>query len=106
MADRVVCCDGTWNTPDDVDDGLPAATNVHKIYSALADRDSRKSYYHPGVGTGGGWWTRVAGGAAGVGLTKNVKSAYRGSPTPMNPAIGSGCSASAGAPSPCGRSAG
>ncbi|WP_020184622.1 DUF2235 domain-containing protein [Methylopila sp. 73B] len=77
MTDRVVCCDGTWNTPDDVDDGLPAATNVHKIYSALADPDPRKRYYHPGVGTGGGWWTRVAGGAAGVGLTKNVKSAYR-----------------------------
>ena len=31
MTDLVVCCDGTWNTPDDLDDGLPAPTNVLKL---------------------------------------------------------------------------
>lgn len=80
MADIVVCCDGTWNTPTDMDNGLPAPTNVFKIYSALAPTDAEgvaiKRYYHPGVGTDGGWWDRVAGGGMGVGLAKNVHSAY------------------------------
>lgn len=24
----VICCDGTWNTPDQIDGGIPAPTNV------------------------------------------------------------------------------
>ena len=35
MADVVVCCDGTWNTPDDTENGLPSPTNVYKIFNAL-----------------------------------------------------------------------
>ena len=81
MADLVVCCDGTWNTPDDLDAGLPAPTNVVKIYNALDTDDGPASairrYYHPGVGTDGGWWERLKGGGAGAGLGKNVISAYR-----------------------------
>ncbi|GLK78341.1 DUF2235 domain-containing protein [Methylopila turkensis] len=81
MADVVVCCDGTWNTPDDLDGGLPAPTNVVKIYNALAeigaDKTPIRRYYHPGVGTDGGWWDRALGGGVGAGLGQNVKSAYR-----------------------------
>ncbi|WP_075290332.1 DUF2235 domain-containing protein [Pararhizobium arenae] len=76
----VVFCDGTWNTPDQMEDGLPAPTNVVKLRNALAAVDKngqeQRVYYHPGVGTDGGLWDRVAGGGMGEGLDKNIMSAY------------------------------
>lgn len=76
----LIFCDGTWNTPDQMDDGLPAPTNVVKLRNALekldADGGEQRSYYHPGVGTDGGWWDRIAGGGLGEGLDKNIMSAY------------------------------
>lgn len=79
MANLVVCCDGTWNTPEDMDHGLPSPTNVVKLFHALErdDPKQQKAYYHPGVGTGKGWWDHVIGGSTGEGLDKNIKSAYR-----------------------------
>ena len=82
MANIVVCCDGTWNTLDERDGGVPCPTNVVKIYNAIADTDStgtkQKKYYHSGVGTEGGILGRFIGGAVGDGLDKNIKSAYNG----------------------------
>lgn len=81
MANLVVCSDGTWNTPDDMDGGVPAPTNVVKLFNALAASDAngteQKKYYHPGVGTDGGWWNRLVGGGAGEGLDRNIKSGYQ-----------------------------
>ena len=55
MKRLIVCCDGTWNNPAKEDNGIPAPTNVFKMYNALADHDARSAveqhkYYHPGVG--------------------------------------------------------
>lgn len=76
----VVFSDGTWNTPDQMDAGLPAPTNVVKLRNALAAEDKagaeQRVYYHPGVGTDGTWWDRVAGGGLGEGLDRNIMSAY------------------------------
>lgn len=76
----VVCCDGTWNTPDDLDQGIPAPTNVVKLRNILADTGPegarQRVYYHPGVGADGTRWERLAGGGMGEGLEKNVQSAY------------------------------
>ncbi|OBC08155.1 hypothetical protein A5784_07565 [Mycobacterium sp. 852013-50091_SCH5140682] len=70
----VVCCDGTWNTPDQL-----APTNVTKIALAVADHDAKgieqRVFYSLGVGTGRG--ERVIGGAFGYGLSHNVIEAYR-----------------------------
>jgi len=81
MRNLVVCCDGTWNTPDQNEDGTPTPTNVCRLFNALADKDSdgnpQLKYYHPGVGTDGTWWERLAGGGIGVGLSKNIQSAYK-----------------------------
>ena len=81
MRNLVVCCDGTWNTPEQRDEGVPVPTNVVRLYNAVAERDAageeQLRYYHPGVGSEGNWWERLAGGSAGVGLTRNVLSAYR-----------------------------
>jgi uncharacterized protein (DUF2235 family) len=86
----VVCCDGTWNTPR-------TETNIFRTYHFLRERlgappevtqkngvttCSGKAkdgsevllFYDQGVGTD--WFSRLAGGAAGVGLSDNVRDAY------------------------------
>jgi uncharacterized protein (DUF2235 family) len=81
MANVVVCSDGTWNTPGERKGEDPTPTNVVKLYNALAERDGERvdqcKYYHPGVGTEGGLWSRLAGGGLGRGLDRNIMSAYR-----------------------------
>jgi uncharacterized protein (DUF2235 family) len=81
MANLVICCDGTWNTPDQLDKGAPAPTNVVRLYNAVADVDNQgleqTRYYHPGVGTNGGWWDKAVGGGTGAGLDNNIMSAYQ-----------------------------
>ncbi len=75
----VVCCDGTWNTPDQSTDGRACPTNVTKLALALApvgeDGVEQRLFYHQGVGTER--WERIRGGAFGLGLSRNVKEAYR-----------------------------
>jgi len=81
MRNLVVCADGTWNTPDQEDDGIPAPTNVVKLYNCVAGKDGGGTeqlvYYHPGVGSEGNWWDRFKGGSVGAGLSKNIMSASR-----------------------------
>lgn len=72
----VVCCDGTWNTPDQQQQGRPAPTNVARIHHTVADRANQLRYYHPGVGTGPGLLDHLEGGLVGKGLSENIKSAY------------------------------
>lgn len=80
MKRLVVCCDGTWNTPDQEDNGIPAPTNVFKLYNAVAEHDfnhiKQLKYYHPGVGGNGGIVDSILGGAVGVGISRNICSAY------------------------------
>jgi uncharacterized protein (DUF2235 family) len=76
----VVCCDGTWNTPDDVKGGVRTPTNVTKLALGVAPVDPATdtpqiTFYHRGVGTGR--WERLRGGAFGFGLSRNICQAYR-----------------------------
>lgn len=75
----VVCCDGTWNTPDQTAEGRPSQTNVTKLATAVADHDGagvpQVVYYQPGVGTSPG--ERLRGGAFGMGLSRGVQEVYR-----------------------------
>jgi uncharacterized protein (DUF2235 family) len=70
----VVCCDGTWNKPDQA-----SPTNVVEFRDAVATPDGagteQRVFYGQGVGTGR--WDRLRGGALGVGLSSNVRDAYR-----------------------------
>jgi uncharacterized protein (DUF2235 family) len=79
MKRLIVCCDGTWNRPDQVAQGVAAPTNVAKIALALADTDAAGNvqclHYQAGVGTRRG--ERVLGGGLGVGLSRNVQECYR-----------------------------
>lgn len=76
MPNLIVCCDGTWNTPDQKKGGLPIPSNVVKLFNACVEDDAQLKYYHPGVGTEGSAVKRMIGGGLGVGLDKNILSAY------------------------------
>lgn len=75
----VICCDGTWNTPDQAAEGRPCPTNVTKVALEVAatgdDGKDQCVYYLRGVGTARG--ERIRGGGFGMGLSRNVKDAYR-----------------------------
>jgi uncharacterized protein (DUF2235 family) len=75
MRRLVVCADGTWKSRDDIGD----AANVEKLADAVlpVTRDVIEQVvgYFPGVGSRN--WERLRGGAFGVGLSRNVKDAYR-----------------------------
>lgn len=79
----IVCTDGTWNTPDQMDRGRVVPSNVVKIARATSGAASVEGeperpqlvYYDSGVGTGGRW-DRIKGGIFGVGLSRNVTQAY------------------------------
>ena len=75
MTRLIVCCDGTWNRADQVEDGKPATTNVRKLYEAIDQETApQKADYHEGVGTKR--WERLRGGALGFGLSRNVQESY------------------------------
>jgi uncharacterized protein (DUF2235 family) len=71
----IICCDGTWNWPDQK--GNP--TNVVKMVRAIRPADDHGVpqivFYDTGVGTGN-LLDRIAGGLFGVGLAENVKQTY------------------------------
>jgi hypothetical protein len=70
----IICCDGTWNEPDEI------PTNVTKMVRAISplspDGVHQVVFYDQGVGTGGKI-DRFVGGAFGSGLEKNVIDCYR-----------------------------
>jgi hypothetical protein len=73
----VVCSDGTWCSPEQQMGALPCPTNVAKLYNLCVADDRQRTYYHPGVGAEGGLVERVLGGGIGLGLSRNILSAYR-----------------------------
>lgn len=79
MKRLVICCDGTWNKPDQEKNGRPVPTNVVKLAYRVAKSDGaipQIIYYHPGVGTGN-FLDRIIGGVLGEGLEDNILDAYR-----------------------------
>lgn len=77
----VICCDGTWNTPDKTIEGKPCDTNVVKLAEAVkplaVTGTMQLMYYDPGIGTSGSIFKRMFDGATGRGLTANILEAYR-----------------------------
>jgi uncharacterized protein (DUF2235 family) len=78
MKRLIVCCDGTWNKPEHLNNGLLAPTNVSKLALAIAREDDKGTqqlvHYQRGVGTR--TWERLRGGALGIGLSRNVRECY------------------------------
>jgi uncharacterized protein (DUF2235 family) len=75
----VICCDGTWGTPDQFDEfHVPVPTNVTKLAECIAEADAQgveqRMFYNLGVGTGR--FDHLRGGLFGVGLSQKIKDAY------------------------------
>ncbi|WP_160320118.1 DUF2235 domain-containing protein [Rhodococcus rhodochrous] len=74
----VICCDGTWNRPDS-----KYVTNIEKIARTVqtdvtkAEGVQQLVLYLSGVGAGSYMMDRLLGGAFGMGLFANIRSAYR-----------------------------
>ena len=79
MQRLVICCDGTWNTPDQKDRGVMRPSNVVKIARFVLpqapDGTAQHVHYDKGVGTGD-FVDRIFGGVFGIGLAHNVLEAY------------------------------
>ena len=77
----IICCDGTWNTPDKTENGIPCYTNVVKVAQAVKpfadDGIQQLTYYDLGVGSRGFILQRIFDGATGSGISKNILKAYR-----------------------------
>ncbi|WP_342075323.1 DUF2235 domain-containing protein [Yoonia sp. SS1-5] len=77
MKNIAIFCDGTWNSPT-----MPEPTSVFRVSQSCADDDKQVVIYMPGVGVGKlgstikTWVNKLAGGAFGWGLARNVKQAY------------------------------
>lgn len=73
----IICSDGTWNDPEQLDRGSLVPTNVVKLARALAlaERPDQKIFYDPGIGTGN-LVDRLTGGLTGKGLIKNIFDCY------------------------------
>ncbi len=76
-----IFCDGTWNTPDKMEDGKYCQTNVVKLAGALApasdDGMVQLLYYDTGIGSEGSIIRRIYDGATGSGISENIIQAYR-----------------------------
>jgi uncharacterized protein (DUF2235 family) len=70
----VVCCDGTWNEPDELRAGVAAPTNVAKLALCVVADAQQLLFYEPGVGTARD--ERIVGGGFGYGLSQNIRSCY------------------------------
>lgn len=84
MKHLFVCCDGTWNAPTAVHDGVPVPTNVVRFYNCITEGGAGDAgaiqqlrYYHPGIGSSGSLFRRMYEGATGSGISQNIRSAYK-----------------------------
>jgi uncharacterized protein (DUF2235 family) len=77
----VICCDGTWNSPDRKDGDAAAPSNVVKMARSIRPVDDQDVvqvvYYDEGVGSRGSRLSRMWAGMTGGGLEENVNDAYR-----------------------------
>ncbi|MCX6303937.1 MAG: DUF2235 domain-containing protein [Bacteroidetes bacterium] len=75
-----IFCDGTWNTPDKMENGKSCQTNVVKMANALSNRSAdgtvQKLYYDLGIGAEGNLLKKVFDGATGTGISENILQAY------------------------------
>jgi uncharacterized protein (DUF2235 family) len=77
----IICCDGTWNNPDDTKQKEgEAVSNVVKMARAIRPKDAKgveqAVFYDWGIGTNG-FLDKLVGGGIGKGIDKNIQDGYR-----------------------------
>jgi len=63
----LICIDGTWNTSK-------SQTNVFKFYSMAEESEGQVKFYFEGLGTR--WFNKHLGGMCGLGIKRQILSAY------------------------------
>lgn len=76
----LICLDGTWNEPEEKSGESVTPTNVLKLVRIVKPIDSagvhQIVFYDQGVGTGGAV-DKFLGGSTGLGISQNIRDAYR-----------------------------
>ncbi len=78
----IICCDGTWNEPEKIEDDRIVPTNVLKLVRAVEPYDRASDiqqvvFYDQGIGTGAlGKLDRSIGGGTGYGISGNIRDCY------------------------------
>ncbi len=76
----IICSDGTWNKPNNIENGFLVRSNVQKIFEVIAKSDGhikQIKHYDNGVASIGSAFTRAINGAIGIGLEENIINAYK-----------------------------
>ena len=76
----IVCSDGTWNKPGNVEEGFVVRSNVQKIFSVIAKNDGdiqQIKHYDNGVAAIGSSLSEAVNGIIGIGLVENIINAYK-----------------------------
>lgn len=76
----IVCCDGTWNEPDQRAGGAACPTNVVKFAALLPpehDGVAQRVLYHRGIGADRLRFRRWIEGGTGLGISQTLKECYR-----------------------------
>lgn len=82
MKRLIICFDGTWNNPEQEENGVTSPTNVYRLKNSInasANNSTviQKVFYHPGVGGEEiGFIDEFLGGALGLGINRHITSAY------------------------------
>lgn len=80
----ISCSDGTWNHPDETDEGQKADTNVLKLHNFIAAEATGSNgeiikqvkFYDRGIGTTSKKSANILEGITGAGLDQNIKDGY------------------------------
>lgn len=72
----IYCSDGTWNKPDEQEDGVISPTNVFKLFLLLQKNATQLVEYGEGVGTTSGIHDTIFGGLFGEGVFKKIQAGY------------------------------
>lgn len=72
----VICCDGTWNKPDQKDKTTNVVYTARAVLPVDPEGVPQVVFYDRGVGTGN-VLDRFSGGAFGKGISTNIQDAYR-----------------------------
>ena len=81
MKNIAICCDGTWNQPDQRVERDLSPTNVVKlaslIYPRTAEGVEQRVFYHYGIGSDVRGVARLVAGASGRGIDQVIKECHR-----------------------------
>lgn len=76
MKNIIICLDGTWNKPDEVQHEESKDTNIRNLWEILDKKHPKKQVVFYDEGVGAHWYDRIRGGVSGRGLSKNIREAY------------------------------